>query len=267
MSAEVTTKPILKWQREQIVKELLLLQAHISDPTCPCDTEGEFCTRKHLLLIEAYAQETSAIADTDEEKAKLNDLAIEAKRLRAYEEKQLCNEDVELDVDMEDWARSWRKQFEESSIACEIVARQNVIPLNYEGEDKEVAMSSNPGIGEALVTGAGIEAGLVIGKKVLEKKEGNPWTPPRGAVKRDGYYEVDGSYLSKVHGVALSPCEVEHGLAGKLDSCISSVEERNIEAGCSPEELGTKKCPNPYAVCRASISQPVCSAKVESPKV
>lgn len=249
MSTEVATKPILKWQREQIVKELLLLQAHISDPSCPCDTEGEFCVRKHLLTIEALCQETSAIADTDEEKTKLNNLAIEAKRLRTYEEKHICDEDVELDVDMEDWARSWRKQFEESSIACDIVAKRDVIPINYDGEEsqiEEVAMSS-PSVTEALIEGVGVAIGTVVAVKVLEK-----------------YKDKKGS--NPLNPIALSKCEKEHGLGPRLNRCILKIEERNIDQGCPPMGLGTKKCPNPVAVCRASISQPICSVKVESPK-
>lgn len=128
---------------------------------------------------------------------------------------------------------------------------------------KGVAVGSNPGIGEALGTGAGIGVGLVIAQKVLEKEEGNPWTPPPGAIEHPDYYEVDGSYLSKVHGVALSSCEVEHGLAGKLDSCITKVQERNLERSCPPGGLGTAECPLSYAVCRASISVPVCGRLTE----
>lgn len=106
--------------------------------------------------------------------------------------------------------------------------------VSFQGEDKQIeegAMSSNPG---------------------------NPWSPPPGAIEHPDYYKVNGHYLSKIHGIALSTCEVGHGLARKLDSCVTQVQQRNIEQGCPPEGLGTSECPVPYAVCRASISQPVC---------
>jgi len=41
--------------------------------------------------------------------------------------------------------------------------------------------------------------------------------------------------------------------AKKLESCTLKVKARNVEHGCKPEGTGSKECPNPFAVCRASI--------------
>jgi hypothetical protein len=111
-------KPILKWQYDQIVKELLLLQEHQEDPTCPCDSGGEMCTRKHLMTVEAYAEETRSIEKDDEQRMVLADLAKQARERREQEEKALCKEDVPPS-DLLDWTRDWRKKFEALSLACE----------------------------------------------------------------------------------------------------------------------------------------------------
>lgn len=110
-------KPILKWQYEQLIKELILLQDHQTDETCPCESDGEMCVRKHLLSIEAYAQETIPIEESPEYKELLNTLANEAKEYREQEERSLCGEDV--CVELAEWTREWRKQFEAYSLACE----------------------------------------------------------------------------------------------------------------------------------------------------
>lgn len=109
-------KPILKWQYEQIIKELLLLQEHASDPSCPCETENEMCIRKHLFLIEAYAQETISIEENEEFADKLDTMAKEAKNLRRSQEQVLMGEDAEFPADLVDWPRDWRKRFESYSL-------------------------------------------------------------------------------------------------------------------------------------------------------
>jgi hypothetical protein len=48
----------------------------------------------------------------------------------------------------------------------------------------------------------------------------------------------------------------------KRERCIMSVKAKNVERGCtSNSRLGTKKCPNPFAVCsrvgtRAKVADP-----------
>lgn len=111
-------KPILLWQRDQISKELLLLQGHISDPTCPCKTDGEKCVRKHLLTVEALAQETIPIEDSDARAEELGQLANEARELRAEEEKNLCGQAPKFKWPLDTWSRDWRKKFE--TLACEL---------------------------------------------------------------------------------------------------------------------------------------------------
>ncbi|MFP4070975.1 MAG: hypothetical protein ACLFTB_02900 [Desulfovibrionales bacterium] len=110
-------KPILKWQYDQIVKELLLLQDHQTDASCPCASDGEMCVRKHLMTLEAYAQETVPMAENDENRDMLKAFADEAKDLREQEEKALCGKDVPVSISQ--WTRGWRKKFERCSLVCE----------------------------------------------------------------------------------------------------------------------------------------------------
>ncbi|MEN6302295.1 MAG: hypothetical protein ABFD96_06195 [Armatimonadia bacterium] len=111
-------KPILEWQYDQLVKELILLQEHQADPHCPCETAGEMCVRKHLMTIEAYAEETLAIEEDKHWRDRLMQLATEAKEHRDTEEKALCGEGESVQV--LDWSRYWRKEFEMYSLACEV---------------------------------------------------------------------------------------------------------------------------------------------------
>ncbi len=105
-------KPILKWQYERLIKELLLLQDHQADPSCPCETESEMCVRKHLLSIEAYAEETVSMEENKEYRDKLNNLIQEAKDLRKEEEALLQGKEPSFRQDLLAWPRKWRKEFE-----------------------------------------------------------------------------------------------------------------------------------------------------------
>jgi hypothetical protein len=62
---------ILKWQYDQLIKALLLLQEHQADTSCPCESGGEMCVHKHLMEIEAYAQETLPMENNKEYRKKL----------------------------------------------------------------------------------------------------------------------------------------------------------------------------------------------------
>jgi hypothetical protein len=113
--------PILKWQYDQLVKELLLLQEHSADKSCQCETGGEMCVRKHLLTIEAYAQETLSIEDAQSWRDKLASLALEAKNYREREEKAICDDSKTTPYqELLEWSRKWRKEFETYSLACEV---------------------------------------------------------------------------------------------------------------------------------------------------
>jgi hypothetical protein len=120
---ETLVKPILKWQYIQLTKELLLLQNHAADPTCPCKSEGEMCVRKHLLLIEALAEETITIEEDPEKIKYLLRLGEEAKAKREKEEAKLCGQEVEPQ-NLDTWARVERKTVESWSLACEIHAAE-----------------------------------------------------------------------------------------------------------------------------------------------
>ena len=109
-------KPILKWQYEQIIKELLLLQEHQSDPSCPCGSDGEMCVRKHLFTIEAYAEETIPMEDNESYRQKLEKLAREAKELRVAEESSLRGNSPGVSPNTLEWPRKWRKEFESYSL-------------------------------------------------------------------------------------------------------------------------------------------------------
>jgi hypothetical protein len=110
-------KPILKWQYDQIIKELLLLQEHQSDPSCPCESDGEMCVRKHLFAIEGYAEETIPMEDNETYREKLKKLAEEAKGRREVEEMSLLHGHPEIPKDMVEWPRKWRKEFESYSLS------------------------------------------------------------------------------------------------------------------------------------------------------
>ncbi|MBA7611563.1 hypothetical protein ES703_18789 [subsurface metagenome] len=412
MSADVTTKPILMndllhWQLEKIESHARLLQEHAADPTCACELDLTSCLRKHCLMLESYATETLPMVQDERLAGLLYDLSIEARDMKEKVAASVCGDgDAELDLaEVAQFGREWAKRVE-TGYTC---------PISSNPELEEVAMAN---IGQALGTGLGIGAGLVVAKTVLEKKDGNPngekgiikdysklrdweleinikkgyedaiaegrrrgWTIltrgqystltgetvdiPGIMIMRSGNPEehprtsaghplspkeetdeemhafynwtdrasfeellaelcertdfmgaqlcgegadpegIEGDPLGcqyrgsdevykelgrlrflcwKVTGklpssvmvlggsnshnpIALSVCEKEHGLGPKLERCMIKIEESNIEKGCPPMGLGTKKCPNPVAVCRASISQPICSVKVESPKV
>ncbi len=98
-------------------KELLLLQEHELED-CPCETGGEMCKRKHLLTIEAYAEETLSMELEVDLKEKLQGLCREAKDHRKNEEKALCG--VQDHENLGTWARDWRKSFEAYSLSCEL---------------------------------------------------------------------------------------------------------------------------------------------------
>ncbi len=110
--------PILRWQYERLEDTLGLLEGHLTDPSCPCSSNGEACVRKHLKLAEAYAAETVGILArgsdiSRDEVERLGQLADEAKQFRLVEERRLCGDDVgdEEPVDI-GWAGNWRKYFE-----------------------------------------------------------------------------------------------------------------------------------------------------------
>jgi hypothetical protein len=107
---------IVRWQYDQLVKELLLLQDHIADPSCPCETGGEMCVRKHLFTIEGLTEETLAMEDNEEYRGKLEKLAGEARDCRNSEEERLGGEQAQSPANLLEWARDWRKQFEGYSL-------------------------------------------------------------------------------------------------------------------------------------------------------
>lgn len=125
---------LMKYQYEQIIKQLMLLQDHASARTCPYTPTGEMCIRKHLLTIEAYAVETLPMEELPEYQEKLASLESEAMGYRLDQERVLCGENQEFLDGLDQWARRWRKEFEMHALTCELEksAREKV-----SAEDKE----------------------------------------------------------------------------------------------------------------------------------
>jgi hypothetical protein len=109
----MSMKDILKWQLRKLTGELLLLQAHASDLSCPCELSTElenFCQPKHLIAIQAYAEETIAMTEDARLKDTLSGIAGAANDLRrAYEESP---EDKRPYADIAQFARDARKAIE-----------------------------------------------------------------------------------------------------------------------------------------------------------
>jgi hypothetical protein len=108
----------LKYQYDQIIKQLLLLQDHAAMRFCPYSPKGDFCIWKHLLAIEAYADETEPMEDDKSRKEKLENLESEARSFRSEEESFLDGRKTETSLWLEDWARKWRKELEPISLSA-----------------------------------------------------------------------------------------------------------------------------------------------------
>ncbi len=108
--------PVLKYQYDQIIKQLLLLQDHAAMRLCPYSPKGEFCIWKHLLALEAYADETEPMEDDKARKENLETLESEARGFRAEEEALMNGRPGEPSHPLEDWARHWRKSLESVSL-------------------------------------------------------------------------------------------------------------------------------------------------------
>ena len=119
---------VLKYQYEQIIKHLMLLQDHAAARTCPYSPAGEMCIRKHLLTIEAYAQETVPMEDNPTFKKKLEDLGAEASNYRLDQEAILCGEKEESLEGLDHWARKWRKDLELHALTCELQKSAEELP-------------------------------------------------------------------------------------------------------------------------------------------
>ena len=111
---------VLKYQYEQLIKHLLLLQDHAAARTCPYTPTGEMCIRKHLVTVEAYAEETIPIEGDPAFVGKLEALEAEARGYRLEQEAVLCGDKEQLLEGLDHWARKWRKEFELHALTCEL---------------------------------------------------------------------------------------------------------------------------------------------------
>lgn len=136
-----TAPSVMKYQYDQLLKHLILLQDHASARTCPYSPAGEMCIRKHLLTIEAYAQETIPMEDTETFKERLQDLEAESRSCRLTEEAAICGEEIDSTEGLEQWARRWRKEFEVHALICELrKAAEEPKAAEKEPEEAEMAV-------------------------------------------------------------------------------------------------------------------------------
>jgi hypothetical protein len=115
---------LMKYQYEQIIKQLLLLQDHAAARTCPYSPAGEACIRKHLMAIEAYAEETIPMEEDSFFNQKLQTLESEAMNYRLDYEAALCGERTQFLEGLERWARDKRKEFEKHALICQLRVHQ-----------------------------------------------------------------------------------------------------------------------------------------------
>lgn len=120
MASPSTTKhapsgaAMLQWQYKKLIGQLILLQDHAADPSCPCvlGTDGEFCIAKHLLALQEYAVETKSMTDDERLQGFLEDMSIEAREHHEAESKHLCGSTVTNLDELVQWARDKRKYLE-----------------------------------------------------------------------------------------------------------------------------------------------------------
>jgi len=104
-SIEPKDKLLLKYQYEQIIKQLMLRQDHAASRACPYSPYGEMCIRKHLMAIEAYAQETIPMEEDVNYADKLGNLNTEAYNYQLDQEQVLCGDKKGFTEGLEQWAR------------------------------------------------------------------------------------------------------------------------------------------------------------------
>lgn len=311
--------PILRWQYQKLVQELLLLEGHLSDPNCPCESEGEACVRKHSLAVAALAEETSKMDQP--RSVELDQIAEWAYDVVKSEEKKLCGKEGKPFDASE--ARTWRKKFEFVSLSCNVPQETDAAhapapappPLklkvcrglahaldthtHFLGQPPDPKTGDHAWhrdwvklYGQALeVCGCGAEPPapaksvsleLTVAQNELDESRnhllkahrafvspipdrfiGTPCqqiiteylTSLQKAEKQGGkaadacYFQAEGRRPKPAPpGIALTRCEREHGLGEKLERCI-------LDIAAKPKAQQPK---NKYAVCRASVSVPVC---------
>jgi hypothetical protein len=100
-----------------MLDELLLLQQHSMDPTCPCSLRGErqgeigeWCEPKHLRTVLALARETAPMDDDPQRLEVLQEIVQTGLPILHEMEHKLCGGTMQSDVAT--WARSMRKKVE-----------------------------------------------------------------------------------------------------------------------------------------------------------
>ncbi len=112
----------MRWQYQQILTHLSLLQDHVADPSCPCTKAdvGEYCVPKHLLTLSGYAAETMSMEENTDKQSQLMALQEEASHLHEQTRHVVCGVEGSDAGDIVTWTRQWRKLFETDYYACDV---------------------------------------------------------------------------------------------------------------------------------------------------
>ena len=125
----VASEKMLRWQYKKLIGNLLLLQEHSTDLSCPCELteESEDCIPKHLTVIESYCTETIPMTDNEKARELLQAIAGGADDLsRSYQE---APEDKRPYAEITEFARESRKALEPYLFTYkEVSAKQEFSP-------------------------------------------------------------------------------------------------------------------------------------------
>lgn len=287
----MTNPAMLTWQWREILFEVGELQAHGSDPTCPCTLadSGEYCLPKHALRLNGLARETRPMAGAAHAEM-LEKLAEESLDYHnKLKDRINCGKAHKDEGDVVQWARDWRKIVEPIYYACPL--RQKRGPkMELHQEPTEISLSARGAkpvcallqasffLPKARMIADIVSANNFLrGQQTVEEdaqdiKKLVPLRAPALELKwREGRnMQFSAQWATErlvarllgvkslAPGVALSAMATPKPVCGpeqkaKLERCVLKVKARNTAASCPPQGTGAKGCPVPQAVCQKSI--------------
>ncbi|MDP3732527.1 MAG: hypothetical protein Q8R31_05880 [Candidatus Omnitrophota bacterium] len=121
----MTSDVMMKYQYQEIISQLSLLELHDVAIGCPCTLSGggdihEWCIPKHLLTIGALCGESSNMANTKSERDMLLDIQAEAMDYHEQAKKGIVCKKGNFPEGIAEWARKSRKSLEPLYYACSI---------------------------------------------------------------------------------------------------------------------------------------------------
>lgn len=244
-------KSMLEWQYFTLLGELQQLQLHASDSSCPCWLKdiGEYCYPKHALNIYALAAETSSM---DKENAELlAELAEDAKELHMKLKDHVCAKGENFDV--VEWTRTWRKKLEPIYYACKVKeSRAEMHAPRTACSLLDSALYEESQAGDEYISTAAKAKKEHFQKDDVERLKGIAQNERTHHLILSGVIGRNCREGTKMEKSKLPACTAAR--SAKLESCIQAVKDHNIKAGCCKAEgNGSKTCPNPFAVCTASV--------------